>query len=154
MIRAIYHSWTLLLVAGALVLVTVARAAFPTDFWLEARSMAAQDAVAGGPVTLHVDRIIRRPFVGQWSVNVRRATSGGGWEIICAATGGGSYRPDAALPEPLTLDWWTNGQCADLPPGQMHISTVWWLDMGALGAIPTPALESNVFTVATQESTP
>jgi hypothetical protein len=44
--------------------------------------------------------------------------------------------------------WHPVAAAADLPPGQMHVSTVWWLDMGALGAIPTPALESNVFTVA------
>jgi hypothetical protein len=137
-----------LIAAGFLVLVTIARAAFPTDWWFDARSMAVQDVASGAPVVLSVDRIIRRPFVGQWSVNVRRATDSGGWEIICAATGGGSYRPDAALPEPLTLDWWTNGQCTDLPPGQMYITTVWWLDMVVFGAIPTPALESNVFTVA------
>lgn len=148
MMRSFMRSRAVVVIAAILVLVTGVRAVFPTWYWFEPRSMHVAAAVAGQPVAMAVDRIIRRPFTGQWSVTVRRATPSAGWEIVCAASGGGDYRPDAVFPDPLTLDWWTAGACDTLPPGQMQVSTVWWLDMGILGAIPTRPLESNVFTVS------
>jgi hypothetical protein len=64
-----------------------------------------------------------------------------------AASGGGDYRPDAVLPSPLTLDWWTYGQCTHPPVGQIMGSTVWTINT-ALPGVRTVVAESNVFRVS------
>ena len=78
-----------------------------------------------GDVVLHVDRTIHAPITMSYAVRVFSMTHAGA-VLICAAQGGPyRYRPDAVLPNPVTLDWWTNGQCPDAPPGQVQIETTW-----------------------------
>lgn len=120
---------------------------WPASWWYSVRSVVVFDSVVGADVLMQVDRTIHRPFVGEWSVLVRRQTPDGeGWEIVCVAHGRSNYRPDARLPDPLTLDWWTAGQCPRPPAGRILISTIWTIDSG-IGRTKAVVAESNFFTV-------
>ena len=121
----------------------------PSSYWMHVHSVYAFDTPKNADVAMVVDREIKRPFTAQWNVLVRRATLDGGWEIVCMARGGGDYRPDAVLPDPLTLDWWTDGQCPHPPAGQIMVSTVWDIPTGFPGN-RTILSESNVFTVRSE----
>jgi hypothetical protein len=124
----------------------VVTALWPASWWLSVDRKLAFDGPAGAPVVLDVERRIHRPFVADWSVLVRRWTPGG-WTVACAARGGGDYRPDAALPTPVTLGWWTDGKCSALPAGRYFVSTVWTIRAGDLWPEKLLHVDSNVFTV-------
>lgn len=117
------------------------------SWWYSIRSVVVFDSVVGADVLMQVDRQIHRPFIGSWSVLVRRQTDDGkGWEVVCAAHGRSDYRTDARLPDPLTLDWWTAGQCPRPPAGRILISTIWTIEP-VLGRAKAVVAESNFFTV-------
>lgn len=119
--------------------------AWPSSWWLTVRHVIAFDGPATAPVVMDVNRTIQRAFIADWSVLIRR-WNGARWVVYCAANGGGEYRPDADLPDPVTLDWWTNGQCTTPVQGRYLISTVWTIRGGALPDKVVRA-ESNVFEV-------
>lgn len=119
---------------------------WPADWWLEVRRVLVFDSVAGAEVIMDVDRVIKRPFLADWFVVVREYDHGA-WEVACTAHGSADYRPDAALPDPLTLDWWTQGACPSLPAGRYLVSTIWTIP--GRGTLPDKVVQtiSNVFTV-------
>jgi hypothetical protein len=79
----------------------------------------------GNEVHLHVDRAIHAPITMSYSIRVFQMTHSGA-VLSCVAQGGPfRYRPDAVLPNPVTLDWWTGGHCPEIPPGQAQIETTW-----------------------------
>jgi hypothetical protein len=79
----------------------------------------------GDTAILHVDRSIYRPIPMSFSVRIM-AEGRVGWTETCAMTSGIiEYRPDHELPEPVTLDWWTWGECPHLPHGPARIVTTW-----------------------------
>ena len=147
-IRRIFASWSLPLVLLGVLLWYLALATYPRpSFWYQIEDIVVFDVPEGEEIVLDVDREIRRPFTARWSVLVREySESASGWEIVCVARGHGDYRPDATLPEPLTLRWWTNGQCPQLEPGRYMISTVWRIDAPTLGE-RVVARDSNIFVV-------
>ncbi|PIE10058.1 MAG: hypothetical protein CSA72_10620 [Rhodobacterales bacterium] len=120
----------------------------PAQLWLEVRSVTVPTAQAGAPVALSVNRSIRRHFHADWDVLVRRR-SPMGWLIVCTAHGGGDYRPDAVLPENLTLDWWTEGACPTLARGTYIVTTTWEVETGLPILIPPRRVtaQSNPFIV-------
>lgn len=74
---------------------------------------------------LHVERTIKAPLIMSYAVRVF-SVSDGLAVMTCAANGGPYlYRPDAALPNPITLKWWTDGECPSIPPGRVQIETTW-----------------------------
>lgn len=115
------------------------------EYWMRVVSVEATTTAAGDSPVLTVERQIVRPFVADWTVVVRKQV-GVGWIISCTAHGGGNYRVDAALPEPLTLDWWTDGQCATLPPGTYQLATLWRL-YPRDGVTKRLLVDSNIFEV-------
>lgn len=90
----------------------------------EVRSIKAHRQ--GDTAILNVDRVIKRPVNMQFSVRVM--TRGpNGWIDTCAMTSGViQYHPDNALPDPVTLDYWTWGECATLPAGKARVVTTWY----------------------------
>lgn len=116
-----------------------------SDYWLEPHSMIVADFEVGEDPTLVVYREIHRSVFGEWSTTIRKAEQTG-WVIYCAASGSNRYKPEAQLPEPTTLNWWSNGQCSIDEPGQYYITTTWTLfpDWAASRRTTTP-LVSNVF---------
>ena len=119
---------------------------WPASWWFEVRRVLVFDAIAGAEVLMEVDREIHRPFLANWFVVVRRYNDGA-WEVVCTADGSADYRPEAALPDPLTLDWWTQGACPSLPPGRYLVSTIWTIP--GRRTLPDKVVQtaSNVFTV-------
>ena len=117
---------------------------WPAFWWLEVRDINLSNARQGAPIVMAVDRDIHRAFRGHWSVTVRQ-WDGAGWVTYCNASGSSNYRADARFPVPLTLRWWTDGQCYDLSPGRYRITTRWVIDT----TLPdkTVTADSNVFEV-------
>lgn len=119
---------------------------WPSSWWFEARSTVVFDSRVDEQIQLVVDRSIYRPFIGEWSVLVRRVDESG-TTIQCQASGSGNYRVDSDFPSPLTLDWWTAGKCVHLPAGKYIMTTVWRIP-GLFGLTKTVAIDSNPFTVS------
>jgi hypothetical protein len=91
--------------------------------YFEVRSVTAERQ--GDTAILHVDREIKKPLMMSFDVRVFMIQPQGAW-LICTAQGGPyQYRPDAILPHPVTLKWWTNGACDALPEGRIEIETTW-----------------------------
>lgn len=144
MVRLILRQWVFFLALSWLI-VWSALQLWPTSYWMTVSRVHAFDTPHKEDVVMDVDRVIARPFVGQWSVLVR-SWSDKGWEIYCTAQGSADYRPDAVLPDPLTLAWWTNGQCLTPDTGTYFISTIWSIKHAILPEKIISA-ESNVFRV-------
>ena len=153
MVWRFVSSWTGTLLAFVAVALWWALQSLPTSgYYFRASSMVVPDVPVSADVVLLVDREIVRPVYGEWVVTVRRYT-GHGWTLACPpARGASDYSPQAALPQPLTLDWWTEGQCNITEPGRYFISTTWKFHPRRLpGTRRTAPLVSNVFTVAEVE---
>ena len=120
----------------------------PATYYFEARHMIVPDAPTGAGVVLFVDRDIHRPVFGRWTVTVRRQ-AGEGWVQACApAHGSNNYLPESVLPDPLTLEWWTEGQCSLTEPGRYFITTTWAFEPRRLpGTRRSAPLVSNVFAI-------
>lgn len=80
---------------------------------------------AGSSAVLNVVRTIRQPLLMSYAVRVFMVGADGAWPICTAEGGPFQYRPDAVLPDPITLAWWTDGECIILPPGRIEIETTW-----------------------------
>ena len=120
---------------------------WPASYWLEVRKVIVGPARAGEPVPMIVDREISRPFLGAWTVTVRKWSEDGP-VIYCTATGTSQYNTAADLPRDLTLDWWTNGKCPALSAGKYAIDTTWRIEP-MLPFLPVKHVqrESNIFQV-------
>jgi hypothetical protein len=79
----------------------------------------------GQTAILYVDRVIKTPLMMSFDVRVFEVRPEGAWLVCVAAGGPYNYRPDAILPNPVTLEWWTNGACNKLPDGDVQIETTW-----------------------------
>ena len=94
-----------------------------TAHYFDVRSVSAERV--GDTAHLHIDRIIHAPIEMSWTVRVMEEADDG-WRQVCQASSGVfQYRPEARLPVPTSLEWWTDGQCVDLPPGPARIITTW-----------------------------
>ena len=80
----------------------------------------------GKTAHLKVDRTIHHPIHMSFIVRVQKRGLNG-WTDDCTAPEVGPilYQPDAELPDPITLDWWTWGACVELPEGPARIVTTW-----------------------------
>ena len=120
---------------------------WPASFWFEVDSVYVDDTVVGEAPHMQVERNIHRAFHADWIVTVMRINASGQPVTWCpAASGHNDYTPEAALPEPLTPDWWMwPAKCA-LLPGHYVLRTTWTIR-------PTWTLprvvrtQSNVFLV-------
>ena len=144
MVRLIMKQWVFFLTLSWLIAWTVLQL-WPSSYWMTVSRVHAFDTPYEKDVIMDVGRSINRPFVGHWSVLVR-SWSGESWDIYCAAQGSSDYRPSAVLPVPLTLNWWTNGQCHTPDTGTYFIATIWSIKHAILPE-KTISVESNVFRV-------
>lgn len=120
----------------------------PTSVYYKLESIDIPDTSVNEPIILRVERFIRREFNGEYFVTVRKKTSEG-WEIVCEGNGGGSYRTDSSLPDPLELGWWSNNKDCNAmkEPGRYFVSTFWKIQT-FLGWRATEPASSNVFVVS------
>lgn len=150
MVRRVMHaaqSWPIFWLAGMYLAFRTLTALWPAGWWLEVDQVSVFDGVVNAEIIMDADRVIHRHFVADWAVLVR-GYDGGAWVVWCTANGTGDYRPDAALPDPLTLNWWTGGQCETPPPGRYLVSTVWTIRGG--GGMPDKVVQSlsNAFEIS------
>lgn len=141
-------SWPVFWVALVYLTARVVIWAWPVSWFLEVNSVFVFDGPENSEVSMQVDRTIHRQFYADWFVVVRQYKDGAGWEAVCTGQGSGAYIPEAVLPLPLTLDWWTEGSCTTLPLGRYFISTVWEIQGNGLLSDKFIHTRSNVFTVA------
>jgi hypothetical protein len=92
------------------------------DYYEVASLRAVRD---GDTALLVVDRQIKREIPMSYAVRVFQIDDRGAHLICTADHGPYMYRPDAVLPEVVTLEWWTDGDCAAIPPGRVEIETTW-----------------------------
>lgn len=148
MVRGLINSWIFTWAALVIVAAWWGVHVLPrADHWAEFRSMVVADAPLGDPIIMEVDRIIHRPTFGEWHVVIRKQTRAG-WSTFCTASGESDYSPDAALPDPLTLEWWTEGQCSLTEAGLYFIATTWrFQPPWVAGTRISPPLVSNTFSI-------
>lgn len=116
---------------------------WPASWWLEVRDVHVDDGA--GEITMTVDRTIKRAFSASWFTTLRR-WDGGGWVVYCNASGEGAYLPGARFPVPLTLKWWTVGQCSNLFSGKYVMTTAWTIHLPGLPD-KIVSVDSNPWTV-------
>jgi len=145
----IMQSWAVFWLASLYLIFKITVAVWPAGFWLSIEKMVVFDGVADAEVIMDVDRTIHRQFVADWSVVVREYRAGA-WIVYCTGRGTSNYRPEAALPEPLTLEWWTDGACPTLEPGRYMVSTIWTV-RGSQG-LPDKVVQSVSNTFEIQDS--
>lgn len=137
-------AWLAMPWAGALV-----NAAIPASRWFEVATIAVEDAATGESPLVEVERTIRRPFTGHWTVTLRRE-NGEGYAAFCTRNGRNDYRPGASPPVGKDLDWWmgipANAPCPALSPGRYIVTIAWTLEIPGLEPKVVRA-ESNVFEV-------
>ncbi len=138
-------AWIVALLWGSILLIGLGGNIIPTSTWLDVRSITVSDTTVGTAPTLEVDRRIGLPFVASWLVEVERHGRQG-YFLECSAEGRSAYRPNAELPDPLTLDWWTAPTICNLPAGTYRVETTWTLDLGFAGTRFVRVL-SNPFDV-------
>lgn len=117
----------------------------PASHWFRVDRVEVRDAPAMTPPPMVVERQILRPFRATWVVTVMREGSSG-FYTFCTARGENDYLPDNALPDSMTLDWWTWPHQCHLPPGRYMVNTVWSLHPAGY---PTKEvrIRSNAFTM-------
>jgi hypothetical protein len=125
---------------------------WPMRHFYDLRSVMVSNAPEGTSPHMLVDRTIKRDFRGRYEVEILRAEGSEMvlyWGCGVHASSERTYRVIAALPDPLTLDWWLdippNRECL-LPPGQYRIITTVYAEtpFGAEVSVERP---SNLFTV-------
>lgn len=91
----------------------------------------------GDTAHLRVNRSIHKPV--EMKATVRVMEEGvSGWREYCLAEGPViEYRPEAEMPDVVTLDWWTWGKCPTLPEGEAQIWTTWWPQRYGLAPVST-----------------
>lgn len=139
--------WNAIILSGwaLLLFMAIISDRVPPSVWLDVRSIEVQDATVGASPKMRVDRIIKSDFVATWLVEVEKDI-GPGFAVYCSARGESAYRTDAALPTPLTLDWWTYPSKCNLPAGRYRVETVWLINVPFVPE-KTVRVMSNVFTV-------
>lgn len=93
----------------------------PTE-WYELRSVYVSDTKYGTSPKMKVDRTIKKPFIGEWTVKVNQVI---GEQVVekCPAVGVTRYMPENSLPHDLDLDWWTFPTVCNLKPGRYEVDT-------------------------------
>lgn len=119
---------------------------WPASYWLDVQAIVVRSAQVGQPLSMVVDREVRRPFLGNWHVTIRQ-WDGAGWLTWCNASGKSNYRKDARYPKDLALQWWTDGQCHPLPPGRYKVTTAWTIQNEGLVPDKIVVADSNIFEV-------
>lgn len=103
---------------------------WPAAWWYSLDSVLVTDEYTPtGRRIIEVDRTIRRPFLGHWTVEEQIKLSDGRYATIQECHGIARYRPDKGPPEPIVPAWWKGNECTftggvdRLIPGLYRICT-------------------------------
>lgn len=117
---------------GAVAMLALIAAAiwWPASWWYSLDSVLVTDEyIATGARIIEVDRTIRRPFVGRWTVEEQLKRQDGLYTTVQECRGYARYSPDKAPPDPATTAWWKGNQCSfvggfdSLPAGMYRLCT-------------------------------
>ena len=101
----------------------------PASYWFAVDRLEVHSGFVGEPVVIDYEREINQEFEAAWRVSVWQLDpSSGQWVSYCVTPETTqTYRTGAALPSPVTLDWfaYTSERCYDLPAGTYYISGEW-----------------------------
>ena len=123
--------------AAVLLFFAAANFAIPSSFWMSVQKLDVLDAKQGEEILIDYERTLRRPFVADWRVKIRRVT-GDGLEWVCATpVAREDYDTASRLPRPVTLRWfaWTDERCYNLGPGQYVLSATWEINPDGLATL-------------------
>ena len=99
------------------------------DFFEVAEIRAERE---GDTASIWVNRTVHRAIYMTATVRVMQPLRHG-VEQVCIADGPTIlYRPEAVMPQPVDLGWWTWGHCPILPDGRTVIETTWTPRDGSL----------------------
>lgn len=121
--------------------------------WFDPEDYFVSDGTPDSVPLITFDRVIRREVKMTYHVSIRSlGPNGGAGRITCDPTNGPfTYRPNAELPDPITLDWWTGGddRCWPQEPGTYVSETCWTVVSPFWGLVPPKSVcrKSNVFTI-------
>lgn len=135
--------WAIIIVLGVPLLL-------PASLWLEVETVQIANAHPGESPAMVVRRTIKRPFVADWVVTIRRKGPDG-FEVYCNAFGRSDYSPAAAMPKNLDLNWWIGGKPCPLVPGDYIAITSWQINLPG-GFDKTVSAASNLFEVRHERS--
>lgn len=136
--RQVFSGFSATIVTVFLLWLVAAQLA-PAQWWLDVRSVVVANAKAGEQPTMNVDRSIYQRFPGTYTVDVEKRMPSGRYSVVCSVRNSTNYRPDAELPDPLLLDWWTWPAICKLGPGRHRVETTW--------RIEAPLFPDKVLTV-------
>jgi len=146
-----FHWARILLVAWfvAIFLLPNSSRLLPSRLWFDAGSITVADGIVGHPIVMDFDRTIYWPFWGTYSSVLRKVDEVEGFVTYCSTDEHSlDYAPDAALPNPLTMDWWMwpDLTCRPNSEGRFKLYTIWRIQVFGK-VLKTIRRESNIFTV-------
>lgn len=136
--------------AAVLLLIWTGLALVPaTWFWFQPGPVVVSDSVGGAAPVLGFERTIKRSVQMSYQVTIRKMRSKS--PVCDPQRGPFTYRPDAELPDPIDLVWWSGAdvRCWPQEPGTYIAETCWTVVSPFYGLVPpkTVCRESNPFTV-------
>lgn len=148
MVSRITRSWRFAF--GALTAVTIWWMLYliPTaSYWYDPQSVVIGETEVGDPIVMFVEQEMHRPVSTVWRVTMRRRDVDG-WHTVCNVRGTRDIHRDMDLPDPITLQWWTDGKCHADRAGSYFMTTQWTFRSPMFpGERRTRPLVSNVFDV-------
>jgi hypothetical protein len=138
--------WVIILAGWVAVIIASSFYGDPRDF-LVVRKVHVFDAIEGHSPKMDVERVIRKPFRGEWLADVSRR-EGSGFYAVCSGSGKSNYDPADRLPAKanLDLDWWTYPVRCNLPVGCYEVNTVWTIEAPNVPAMAVRSV-SNEFCI-------
>lgn len=125
----------------------------PASLWYKTGQLHIPDYTQGTNPSIVYNGGPVRNFKGSYGAVVRSAKTG---EIVAETPQSSifSYKPNAARPDLLKLDWWVNSheKTMNLPPGSYTMETCWTIRPPLFFLMNKyTCAESNIFTVAPNE---
>lgn len=105
---------------------------YPLVNVFEVRSIIVRDAAEGTDPDVEIDRIVKRPFTAQRSVEIDLILEDKRY-LVCEYFGLRNYDP-ADVATSVKLSWYVGKKCP-LAPGKYMMTTTWIIDYG----LPFPA---------------
>lgn len=147
-------------IGGGAILVVIALAGIhllPASLWIDVPENGVRVAgvAYGACPIITVERTIRRPFYGEWTVTIMREVSPHVFAtVVPAYQGFNDYRPGNSLPDVVTAAWWAGipadqatAWCVEkFPPGVYRIHTLWEIETPWAGSRAVRR-QSNEFTI-------